>query len=325
MVALKVGKLPPGEELQRAYRDAWPEQDQLEPSGDGTASKIALATAQASFGVELAPAPIPWADLEPAIRAALHWPEAEESLKPHVAHLVVTAQSDEQDAVDLMLSLTRMVAACLLTSEAAGVFWGGGSLVNSAEAFLDDAGEMSREYLPLYLWVRFGLMRDKDKTVTLYTLGLDQLDLHAPDTEAGLAGEGLGWHPDPSSDVQIEVWVPSQRRALERLCVHVAPELSYPADTFGALEDAILLDEVLAKARGGPDLGTFVEPSAGAADVIDVTVGEDERSRRPWRQLRELRPGLLGALGAHHRIHHHVAVRGVEHDRVGEIVANRHE
>lgn len=176
MVALKVGKLPPGEELQRAYRDAWPEQDQLEPSGDGTASKIALATAQASFGVELAPAPIPWADLEPAIRAALHWPEAEESLKPHVAHLVVTAQSDEQDAVDLMLSLTRMVAACLLTSEAAGVFWGG-SLVNSAEAFLDDAGEMSREYLPLYLWVRFGLMRDKDKTVTLYTLGLDQLDL----------------------------------------------------------------------------------------------------------------------------------------------------
>ncbi|MGE3675762.1 MAG: DUF4261 domain-containing protein [Polyangiaceae bacterium] len=178
MVPLKVSQLPAAQALCDAYAREWPASGQLKPgeaAPDGSA--VTLEGTQFAALISLTDAPIPASDLEPAYRAALHWPEAKQSIEGHVAHLVVTVISDELDAIDVMLELTRIVGACLLTSEAAGVYWGGGSLVNGVEAFLDDAREMSREYLPLYLWVRFGLMRDKHNTATLYTLGMDQFDL----------------------------------------------------------------------------------------------------------------------------------------------------
>ncbi|MEZ4370051.1 MAG: DUF4261 domain-containing protein [Polyangiaceae bacterium] len=178
MVPLRVSQLPDAQALCDAYAREWPDQVTPEPAAaapDG--SGATLEGAKFAALISLNAAPIPASDLEPAYRAALHWPEAKQSIEGHVAHLVVTVISDELDAVDVMLELTRIVGACLLTSEAAGVYWGGGSLVNGVEAFLDDAREMSREYLPLYLWVRFGLMRDKHNTATLYTLGMDQFDL----------------------------------------------------------------------------------------------------------------------------------------------------
>ncbi|MCB9590915.1 MAG: DUF4261 domain-containing protein [Polyangiaceae bacterium] len=178
MVPLNVSQLPAAQALCDAYAREWPEQSTLKPAAaapDGTG--VTLDGAKFAALISLNTAPIPASDLEPTYRAALHWPEAKQSIEGHVAHLVVTVISDELGAIDVMLELTRVVGACLLTSEAAGVFWGGGSLVNGVDAFLDDAREMSREYLPLYLWVRFGLMRDKNNTATLYTLGMDQFDL----------------------------------------------------------------------------------------------------------------------------------------------------
>lgn len=178
MLPLKVSRLPAAQAVCDAYAGEWPDLGKLEPAAsapDGTG--VTLEGTKFAALVSLIDAPIPATDLEPAYRAALHWPEAKQSIEGHVAHLVVTVISDELDAIDVMLELTRIVSACLLTSDAAGVYWGGGSLVNGVEAFLDDAREMSREYLPLYLWVRFGLMRDKHNTATLYTLGMDQFDL----------------------------------------------------------------------------------------------------------------------------------------------------
>lgn len=176
IVALRASSLPSPEELCRAFQQEWP--DEAQPSLGQAASDgavVALELANTSLSATLVDAPVPWPELEPMCRAALHWPEAEASLKEHVAHLLVSASSGEQDPIGLMLSLTRMVAACALTTQPAGIYWGGGSVVNSVDSFLDDVREMSREYLPLHQWLRFGLKRDRGNSVTLWTLGMDQL------------------------------------------------------------------------------------------------------------------------------------------------------
>ncbi len=179
MLPLLEAHAPSGAELGRAYRGEWPDAPELIPIACEDTGTLAFELAGTSVHVALVGSVIPWSDLEPACAAAYHWPEAKATLEPHVAHWIITASSEAADPIDVMLALTRVVAAALLSSRPAGVYWGAASLVNSGEAFLEEAREMSREYLPLYLWVRFGLVRNRGKkgdTFTLYTQGVDQFD-----------------------------------------------------------------------------------------------------------------------------------------------------
>ena len=176
MVALSEARLPDAREVAKIHNEHWPDQGVLVPEeAEPSAGVITLRSPAAHFAVALMPLAIPWSELSGPAETAWHWPEAEARLKSHRAHLVVTASSAAVDVIELMLALTRVVAAAALSAPAVGIYWGAATQVHEVKAFVDEADTASREQLPLYLWLRFGLVGQDDGTTTLHTTGLAEL------------------------------------------------------------------------------------------------------------------------------------------------------
>lgn len=142
---------------------------------DGDTLSFNLGGAEVVLG--LMPAPIPWGDLAGPARAAWHWPEAEEKLQGHKGHVIAAVRAESLERLDAELLLTRVVAAVAATSDAVGVYWGEGPVVNAPDDFIEEAQRTSRERLPLYLWLAFQLERSPDGAFTLCTSGLKSFGL----------------------------------------------------------------------------------------------------------------------------------------------------
>lgn len=135
--------------------------------------------------------PIPWMDLERPCRTAWHWPEAGKYLRAHQAHFIATVSGANSDQVEAMLLLTRVIAATAATTDACGIYWGAGPVVNAPDTFIKAAQRTSRDYLPLYLWLAFHLESQPDGSVMLQTsglraFGLMELELLAPYEKASM-------------------------------------------------------------------------------------------------------------------------------------------
>jgi hypothetical protein len=76
-----------------------------------------------------------------------------------------------------MLTLSRLAGCVLNTFNGIGVYWGAGQVANSRQTFLEILQDASPESLPLNLWVRFQPFENEDKSIGLYTCGLEQFDL----------------------------------------------------------------------------------------------------------------------------------------------------
>jgi hypothetical protein len=87
----------------------------------------------------------------------------------------VVLVDEGRDRVEKALLLTRLVTAAALSSPAVGVFWGPGRLVHPPQAFIDLGRDMSREQLPLYLWIDFRVEQDPESGWLLFTTGLEAL------------------------------------------------------------------------------------------------------------------------------------------------------
>jgi hypothetical protein len=178
MVALSAARLPTASELAKAYKKHWPAQAPLVfESTEAGADVLEFRSTTAQFSVTLVPAAIPWSELSGPAETAWHWPEAEATLRPHQAHLLVTASSAKAHLTELMLALTYVVAAAALSAPAVGIYWGGATQVHKVEDFVHEAREAGKEQLPLYLWLRFGLVGEDDGTTSLHTTGLAELEL----------------------------------------------------------------------------------------------------------------------------------------------------
>ena len=97
-----------------------------------------------------------------------------EKLASHKSHLNVTVTGKFVDAVDLALFVSRILAACTETYDAAGVYWGHATLVHSPAFFREQIRTATREKLPVFAWVAF--IRSKGKvegTYDLFTRGID--------------------------------------------------------------------------------------------------------------------------------------------------------
>jgi hypothetical protein len=117
-------------------------------------------------------APIPWSELGGRCRT---WPaEARRQLEQHEAHLLVTVSGDV-DVIELNLALTWIVAAAAASTDAAGVYWGSGGVVLSVDEVLAETAKMSREQLPLDLWIDFDMQKEQDGSVSLFTTGMHAL------------------------------------------------------------------------------------------------------------------------------------------------------
>ncbi len=120
---------------------------------------------------------IPWPDLEGPCRSAWYWPEAVNQMQKQKAHLIITLMSKDMDRIDLNILLTKFVAGTAFASEALGIYWAAGALVNSNEIFMGFNEGISRKFLPLYNWIDFRVNQNEDATLTLFTTGLKQFDL----------------------------------------------------------------------------------------------------------------------------------------------------
>ena len=156
-----------------------------EGASDGDVVFFGLGDEQAV--VAHMPGPIPWTDLEGPCATAWHWPEATETLKGHGAHFIVTIMGGGGAPLARRLMLTALAAATVKASEALAVYWGEGTLVQSAEVFVGSAGEMSPERLPIHLWVELRVFRDEDGfyvyTTGLRPLGAMEIEIRASQQE----------------------------------------------------------------------------------------------------------------------------------------------
>lgn len=173
MVALREKSLPTEGELFRFIRDTWPDS----PSIGGIKQEenvLSFDMGHDAAAVSSMPVPIPWADLEGPCREAWYWPQAASAFRNHAAHILVVLIPKAPERVDAAMSLTRVVAAVAACSESVGIFWGGGGLVHAPGQFIAASGKMSRESLPLDLWISFGIAQEEDGTHSLYTSGLEE-------------------------------------------------------------------------------------------------------------------------------------------------------
>jgi hypothetical protein len=172
MLALSEAAMPSAGQLVRILEERWPE---IPAAAEPTERPgvVTLTMGQDRAGMALLPRPLPWADLEGPCEVARHWPGAAEAFRSHSAHLAATVLGSDPDCVASALGLTALAAATTVVAPAVGIYWGPGRLVHEPRAFLDESTGMSRQNLPLHLWIDFRMEAAADGTHSLFTTGME--------------------------------------------------------------------------------------------------------------------------------------------------------
>jgi hypothetical protein len=123
-------------------------------------------------GIALMPTPIPWSNLEGPCVTAHWWPDATEKMKGHTSHILIALVGEKGNLVQRSITLTHLTAAIALNTNAAGIYWGGGTLVHEPKAFIEQAKNLSSHNLPLNLWIDFRLEPNDDNSYRLFTTGM---------------------------------------------------------------------------------------------------------------------------------------------------------
>jgi uncharacterized protein DUF4261 len=122
-------------------------------------------------------APIPWSDLKGPCSAAWYWPEAAGQLRPTKAHFLVVVAPGTPDLKAAAVKLTKVTAALVESSSAAGVLWGGSGTAHAPQPFRQTADEISADRLPVEIWVGFGLIPESNQTHSVFTSGLEDFGM----------------------------------------------------------------------------------------------------------------------------------------------------
>ncbi len=107
------------------------------------------------IAVMLVDAPFPWSDLEGPCATSILWKDAEESLKNHQAHVIVSVLG-ELPPLEQATLLTQATAAVMSACDTAlGVYWGNATLLVPKPMFTDFAIEVLPSGPPIHIWVDF--------------------------------------------------------------------------------------------------------------------------------------------------------------------------
>ena len=120
------------------------------------------------------PAPIPWSDLEGPCATSILWPDAEQVLREHATHMIVTAMSDGPP-IDRMKILTQVTAAVCGAQGASGVMWYHATLVIPPDMFREFACDFLPGELPIPLWVDFRVGAGENGATQGFTAGMSSL------------------------------------------------------------------------------------------------------------------------------------------------------
>ena len=178
-LCLRSERLPDSEELGRQL-NKW-----LKTTDDTAVSELKIDRHSAltvsfqfeghSFVAGLIDKPIPKPDLDYACGNSFFWPNAAEALSDHSSHLIVTALGDYDQPWQRAMRLSQVMAACIESFDSVGVYWGHASVVHTPEFFLQGMreAEPNVNHLPVELWTGFLRTERDDRTVDMYTDGLD--------------------------------------------------------------------------------------------------------------------------------------------------------
>lgn len=122
--------------------------------------------------VSAMPGPVPNGEVEHAARLGFStlgkaWSPA------HAAHLLVAVQAPRLAPIDRMPVLTTLAAAAAQTTDAIGVYWGGGRVAHPTKSFLETARGID---LPIALWCGVSAATDPHR-VQYLSIGMDQFGL----------------------------------------------------------------------------------------------------------------------------------------------------
>lgn len=121
------------------------------------------------------PFPIPAGDIEGTAKYAYNWQTVLDEVKDHKSHLIVTVIGNGKDQVKKYAVLTRVISSLLNVTNSIGVYKGNQSLLVNKTDYLAEAALMSDDYLPVNLWVYFGL-QPGDRGNSGYTYGLKEFN-----------------------------------------------------------------------------------------------------------------------------------------------------
>lgn len=170
LVALNESQMPAESRLLDALRSLRPEYD-VGPAEHKEGALVFRINGDLA-AVSLVAQPIPWSQLGLSCAGAWYWPQATESLYNHVAHVLVAVQPAAADRVQAAMGVTALAAAVAETTPAAGVYWSANGLVHAPDAFVTYARQMTRDALPLLLWIQILLREEADGAHSVYTTGL---------------------------------------------------------------------------------------------------------------------------------------------------------
>lgn len=142
-----------------------------EPSGDNAATAFTINGELVAIGHM--PVPIPAGDLENTAQYAYNWQNVLEEVRDHKSHLIVSVPGGSTYPIKRFKLFTQVICSLLRTTDSIGVYMGNQSLLIPKEDYLSEAAFMSDDYLPLNLWVYFGL-RVHNSSNSGYTYGLKE-------------------------------------------------------------------------------------------------------------------------------------------------------
>lgn len=171
LIALDEPRLPDPDAVADSLHRTGGGSDRLVPSSR-TDAMATFSWGDATIAYNLIDRPIPAGQLEGPCACAWYWPDAAVAMSRHQAHLIVALVDDERDQLAICMKLTQFVAALLPHAAAVGLQWGGSRQVHQPGAFCELAATMSRENLPLHLWIDYRIEQDGAGGLRLFTTGL---------------------------------------------------------------------------------------------------------------------------------------------------------
>jgi hypothetical protein len=194
LVALNSPRTPKQEDVLTLLRGKYAVDPVPEASAEGGEVAMFFDLPDGMAIYSLMPGPIPWSSLEGPCQTARWWPEAEDVLRNHTFHFIVSLMGGPENPLERHIWLTKFVAAVMELSDAAGVYWGAGTVVHNPKLFCDLAEVASPDdYMP-QLWIDMRLWGDEERRVYFATTGLSAFGL--PEIEV----EGVKWDPRELSE-----------------------------------------------------------------------------------------------------------------------------
>ena len=144
-----------------------------EPSGDN--ASFVFRIDDEMVAIAHMDIPIPTGEIDGAAHYAYNWQTALEDTKDHKSHFIVSIMAGGLDQIKRFKIFTQVLSSLLRTTNAIGVYKGNQSLLIPKEDYLNEAKEMSEDYLPLNLWIYFGL-RVANNRNSGYTYGLKEFN-----------------------------------------------------------------------------------------------------------------------------------------------------